>query len=313
MERLDHRRDCDRADGEPAAIREIVGIVLRVLRRIDARHRDAEHALGAEGIAGDRGDEGRVDSPGEPEHDAREPVLADVVAQTEDECGVDLLEIRHSGGDARALEHFYRCRSGSDVDCTGGRGGLRNLEIGNHERGLELRSPRDDLTARVDNDGIAVEHEFVLRADEVHVGERAARLLGPRPAQGQARVVLAAFIGRGIRDEEESGLYLACPLDRPARLPEILADGEGDRGLADAKEQWPGAAAEIPCFIEDAVIRQVVLDVGGDDRAAMDDGNCVDRGGIEVEVADDADDLAVAVGIDVAGELIDRGSRCPLE
>ena len=45
----------------------------------------------------------------------------------------------------------------------------------------------------------------------------------------------------------------------------------------------------------------------------MDDSDCVDRGGIEVEVADDADDLAVAVGIDVAGELIDRGSRCPLE
>ena len=57
----------------------------------------------------------------------------------------------------------------------------------------------------------------------------------------------------------------------------------------------------------------MVLDVRGRDRPAMDDGDRIDRCGVEVEVADDADDLAIAVGIDVAGKLIDCSSRCPLK
>ena len=52
------------------------------------------HALGTEGIAGDRENQRRIHATGEPENNAREAVFANIIASTADECLVHALFFR---------------------------------------------------------------------------------------------------------------------------------------------------------------------------------------------------------------------------
>ena len=65
-------------------------VVLRRRGRVRRGHDRHADPVGADGIGRHAGDERRVDAAGEPEHDALEAVLLDVVAQAERERGVDL-------------------------------------------------------------------------------------------------------------------------------------------------------------------------------------------------------------------------------
>ena len=91
------------------------------------------HALRAERLDGERGDERRVDPAGDADHDLAEAVLLDVVAQPELEREPHLLQRRRasarSAGDARARR---RARGDADV----------------HDRRPAVRSPRSCSSAR---------------------------------------------------------------------------------------------------------------------------------------------------------------------
>ena len=65
------------------------GVVEAHLRRVARRHHHRVHAIGAERIDGDRQRQRRIDAAGQPEHDAGEAMLADVVAHAEHERAVD--------------------------------------------------------------------------------------------------------------------------------------------------------------------------------------------------------------------------------
>ena len=110
------------------------------------------------------------------------------------------------------------------------------------ERGVETavvehRRTSDDRAVLVDDVGVAVENEFVLRADHVHVHDRAVRFAGPSFDKRAAHVGLAAFIRRPIHDDEQSGALGLHARDRSAVLPEVLADCERDVDAADAGHQ----------------------------------------------------------------------------
>src|SRR5918994_2358721 len=59
------------------------GVGVAQVRGVAARHEDAGHVLGTEGLDGHGGCQGRVDAAGEAEHGARESVLAEVVSKAE--------------------------------------------------------------------------------------------------------------------------------------------------------------------------------------------------------------------------------------
>ena len=71
---------------ESGALGEVSGIGERVLGGVDTRQGHPIHAIRSEGVAGEGGDEGGVNSSRQAEDDRGEAVLIDVVAQTGDEC-----------------------------------------------------------------------------------------------------------------------------------------------------------------------------------------------------------------------------------
>ncbi len=178
--------------------------------------------------------------------------------------------------------------------------------------------------SRVDDERVAVEHELVLAADHVDVGERAAGLARASGAQREPDVVLVALVRRAVDDDEQTGAGGAHLRDRSAVLPEVLADGEGDVDAVDAHDRGARAGDEVAVLVEDAVVGQVVLGVAGDDASAVEDGGGVLRRaaraaeavvgvGDAVEVADHHDQPTEALGLEPGGEGVERGAARVLE
>jgi hypothetical protein len=60
-----------------------------------------------------------------------------------------------------------------------GRAGLGQVQVGDDQRLLELRAPGEQLAGGVHDDRVAVEHQLVLAAHHVHVGQGGTCLPGP--------------------------------------------------------------------------------------------------------------------------------------
>ena len=266
-----------------------------MLGGVDAGHRHAVDPLRAEGVAGDGGHEGGVDAAAQAEQHRTEAVLLDVVVQGEDERAVHLGEGVESGGDG-----------------AGGRMRVCRVDVDDEQRRLELGGAGEHGAVGGDDEGVAVEDQLVLPADEVDVGQHRAGLAGPLLAQREADVVLVALVGGGVEHGEDGTARLAGPGDGAAVLPQVLADRDRHVDAVDGDDERGVAGHEVAGLVEDPVVGQVVLDVAGDDLAVADD-----RGGVDgraarpaggeravlvevVEVADEAGDVAVAVRLDRA-------------
>ncbi len=193
-----HRLDRDHGVHDAGAPGQLRGVVHGTGRGVHRRHRDRVHPAGAEGVHGDRGDQRRVDTAGQPQHDRGEPVLADVVAGAGDHRGVELSggvqpvsyrgRAGDEGGDGFARQHDagHRHRGavarvhrpGRVARCTG-----RQVEVDGQQRLGELLGAGECATAGVHHQRPAVEDELVLAADQVDVRERGSGL--PRPGRGQ--------------------------------------------------------------------------------------------------------------------------------
>ena len=131
------------------------------LRGEARRQHHAAHAFGSERIDGDRRRQRRIDAAGEPEHDAGEAVLGDVVAQPE-----------HSGDVVFALAVVRRAappgrrRNASRRRCA--------ASAGRAPASVEGRELNASARSAFKHERAAVEHELVLPADLVDVDERQA-------------------------------------------------------------------------------------------------------------------------------------------
>ena len=72
----------------------------------------------------------------------------------------------------------------------------------------------------------------------------------------------------------------AWPRGRPRRVPDVLADVDGEHHVAQREDRGLGAGLEVAVLVEDAVVRQVLLVVGAGVHAVVQHG-----GGIEDVVA----------------------------
>ncbi len=133
---------------------------------------------------------------------------------------------------------------------------------------LEEGQLRRQPPARVDGERAAVEHLVVLPADQVEVDQRQSRLDRARHGVLHAHVVLAAFIGRAVRHDQDLGPGLLQRLG-DVREPDVLADGEADTAACDLDRTRRRPLEIQPLFVEDAVIRAVVLAEGRPDRAVL--------------------------------------------
>ena len=128
------------------------------------RQRHADDVFGPEGGDGEFGDEGGIYAAGESDEGAFKAALARVVAQTENERGVDIGELRL----AECRCEFWVRRRGRG----GGGHGDDALLLG------EGRESSGDRAVVRDDDGAAVEDEFVVAADGVAINHRSAELAG---------------------------------------------------------------------------------------------------------------------------------------
>ena len=106
--------------------------------------------------------------------------------------------------------------------------GERQVQVDEEQLLVELCSSCEHLAVRCNNDRVAVEDELVLAAGHVDVGERRARLRRAATGQLATDVVFVPFVRRpvDVGDEPDSGG--AADRDRPAVLPQVLADRHCD-------------------------------------------------------------------------------------
>jgi hypothetical protein len=236
---VEHRADRDHVVAHPDAARHLGGVVQAHLRRVRRRHHHRAHALGPERIAGDGERQRRVDAAGEPEQRAGKAVLVQVVARAQAQRAVDFGLQRQFGGDG----------AGDRV---------RAVELEQLQRLLEERRLAHQLAAPVEHAGGAVEHQFVLPADQVHVHHRQAGVADPLAEHLLPAGLLALVIRRGV-DRQDGLRARRLGHRRGVRGPHVLADGQPEAHPFQLEDARLLASSEVALLVEHLVIGQIVL------------------------------------------------------
>ena len=122
---------------------------------------------------------------------------------------------------------------------------------------------RDHVTLGVHDDALTVVDEFVLAADQVHVGDRTVRL---ERALAQHRLSLLApspRVRRRVGDDQHRRALARQFGGRTVADPHVLTDQETDGDAAHVDDGVRAdAGMEVALFVEDVVVRQQSL--GGD-------------------------------------------------
>ncbi len=189
--------------------------------------------------------------------------------------------------------------------------GGRGWEVGDEEVFFEVFGLGDDVALGVEEDGVAVEDEFVVAADLVDVGDGevpAASLVGE---EFVAVVVFSEYEGGGGDVEEELGAGVGeCgdgvevvegAFEEFLIVPEVFADGDADGDVVDGGEFDIGAGLEVAGFVEDVVGGEEGFAAASEDLAVGDDGDGVVEeatcgAGIFFGEADDGDDVFGGIG-----------------
>ncbi len=79
------------------------------------------------------------------------------------------------------------------------------VEVADQQLLLELRGPRDRLAGAVEHEGVAVEDELVLAADQSAEGDADAVLAGALGEQALALQPLPGVVGRGGDVDDQLG------------------------------------------------------------------------------------------------------------
>src|SRR5436309_5321608 len=151
---------------------------------------------------------------------------------------------------------------------------------------LERRRTEHRLPLRIDDDGGAVEQQFVVAADLIHIDERRVEAAGDLRKQLVARFPLAGVERGGGDIQKDARLLPGQLIDRVVAVeldaqdlvvePVVLADGDADARPRDVRRLHRSGRLEVAQFVEDVVSRQQRfvlllqdLAVLGDDRAVV--------------------------------------------
>ena len=269
-------------------------------------HDHAAHPLRPERVGGDQGHERGVDSPGDRHQHALEAVLLDVVAEAELQrlvhLGFGLERLREArlepplrARDLEPREEGGMCprRQRAGISVVGRKPGrvVGQLQIADDEVLGELDAPPEGLAALGDDHAVAVEDELVLAADQVAEGERGTRLHGPLLDHPLALDAPAAVVRRGRGVDDDAGAGERLDRGRWPRIPDVLADRQPDPHPRDLDQRRSVPGLEVAALVEDAVVREQRLAVGGANLAGREHGDGVVRPGVLFREPDQGDDL----------------------
>jgi hypothetical protein len=218
--------------------------------RIRGGHHDRAHALGTERVDGDGQRQRRIDTSRQADDRAREAVLAEVVTHAENQRLIDL------GFDARRRDNGPGLWLAVD-------------DVDHRQRFLELRQLAAERSLRVENEGAAVEDQFVLAAGQVGVDHRQAGAGDTLAKDLGTPLAFADVIGRSVEDQQNLGAGLAGKIGG-AGFPDVGADIDAAAHALERQHARAFAGIEIAFFVEHLVARQTLLVVGGDARTIAD-------------------------------------------
>ncbi len=148
----------------------------------------------------------------------------------------------------------------------GGAIGARGRQIAHDDVGVERAAAGDRCAVGVEGAAAAVEHEIVVAAELIHVGDRhvvlarhaAEHLLAPDVLAGRERR------GRQVDDRRGAGIdqlfdrivVIAAPLPEIAIVPDVLADADADPRAAEIEHLRAVKRLEVAILVEDVVGRQ---------------------------------------------------------
>ena len=151
----------------------------------------------------------------------------------------------------RAASHVAQ----APADC------LTRVEVDDEERFLEARGSSEHLAFVVEHDGVTVEQQLVLAADEVAESEVRGVVPGARHQHLLAVFGLADVVRRR-REVDEQLCARECQVGRGRPgLPDVLADRRADQDLAEPQQHELPSGREVAVFVEDAVVREIALPV----------------------------------------------------
>ena len=277
--------DRDDVMANPEQVGGGLGILEAVVAGKLGRHHHAPHLVGAERVDRDGGGQRAVDPARHAEDDAGKAIVA-----------------RHSR--AGRPSSRGRCRAGRDrarpARAFRSASRWRSLaqsvtSSASSQSVIWTTSWPSSLTTKLD----AVEHDLVLPADAVEVGERQPGLGGAGADERQAAVVLVKFERAAVGDEQH---VRARPRRARAHTrwsqisSQIGTPSLTPRHSIGARQR---AAGEDALFVEGAVIGQFVLERAADDLAALGQHHrVVDRAVGQMERAEQQGRAAVGGGVD---------------
>ena len=302
--------DGDRFEADAEILGENAGVVTGVLRGNRGGQGDTDDVFLSQGVGGDDGDQRGINATGKRNQGALEAALVRVIAQAEDQGGV------HVG-------HFSLVETGHEGAGLGCSGGVHNAELLG-ERG----QAGDELAGGVAHEAAAVEDEFVVAADGVDVGDRAAERLGGVDDEFLTKVFLVVVprAGRHVQHQVaflrgellERHLAAVEPAGADHRVrPDVLADRDADPHAVIHDDGGRGGGLEVAVLVKDVVGGQEALAGGGGNLAPVaEGGGVVERaalaGRVELDRADERRHVAHGSG-DLGERLDDVGYEAALE
>ena len=167
------------------------------------------------------------------------------------------------------------------------------VEVDDEQVFFEVFGLGDDFALGVEDDGVAVEDEFVVSADLVDVDDGEVPALGLEAEEFVAVFVFAEDEGGGGDVEKEFGAgagecadgieVVEGAFDEFFVIPEVFADGDADRMVIERGDFGVGDGGfEVTGFVEDVVGGEEGFESLGDYFAIADDGHGIAEWSYEV-------------------------------
>ena len=158
---------------------------------------------------------------------------------------------------------------------------LARVEVDDEQRLLEAGGAGEHLALVVEHDGVPVEEQLVLAADEVAEGEIGRVVAGAGDEHLLAVLGLADEVRRRREVDEQLGAREREIGGGRPRLPDVLADRRPDQDLAVAEQDQLAPGGEVALLVEDAVVGEEALAVERLQFAVRADGARVEEVAVE--------------------------------
>ncbi|ETC87142.1 hypothetical protein XHC_3373 [Xanthomonas hortorum pv. carotae str. M081] len=236
---------------------QIVGEIGGVARRQPHR----SDVVAAQRIDRHRQHQRRIDATGQSQPHLAEAVLAAIVLQPAHHCA--------PGQRVHALVAIVHPHHRGEAALAGG--------VVHHQPLIDERgSGRMHGAVGIGHHRCAVEHQRVLPADHVEIGNRRPALAGALGQQGIALRVLAALVRRGIGHQHQLGAGLHGLCERLGK-PQVLADHHAHLHALDRDHAVVAIRihVEIAALVEHRVVGQLALAIGRRDASVAQHAGCV--------------------------------------